>query len=55
MTEAEERDYWKGIATGLALAGFCEYCDRHCASELTNCPDKDGWHKYYNQLPEEFL
>ena len=55
MTKAEERDYWKGIAIGLAGAGFCKHCDSYCATELDNCPDKDNWHKYYNQLPEEFL
>ena len=55
LCSVEERDYWKGIATGLANAGFCKHCDSYCATELDNCPDKDNWHKYYNQLPEEFL
>jgi len=44
--------WWRSIATDLANAGFCEYCDDHCASEMNNCPDTDGWHSAYNKLAE---
>lgn len=50
----EERDYWKDIATGLANAGFCEFCESRAATHLTYCRDEDGWHRAYSKLPEEF-
>lgn len=44
--------WWRSVAIDLANAGFCEYCDAHCASEMDNCPDTDGWHSAYERVAE---
>jgi hypothetical protein len=37
---------------GLAYSGYCEFCDSRGSTDLSNCPDKHGWHKFYNRMAD---
>jgi hypothetical protein len=37
---------------GLAYSGACEFCDSRGSTDLSNCPDKHGWHRAYDQMAD---
>lgn len=37
---------------GLAYSGACEFCDSRGSTDLSDCPDKHGWHSAYDQMAD---
>ena len=37
---------------GLAYSGACEFCDSRGSTDLSDCPDRHGWHRAYDQMAD---